>query len=111
MEGTSAAVPATANIDHKFWLHVGGYGGGWNGAAKTVNNLRTVSLSMPNQATVRGNVAPVIHVFADALKIMDGPNKISLATTNSVHMPAAAIPLADNVKTMFQIDHVHNDKQ
>ena len=66
MEGTSAAVPATANIDHKFWLHVGGYGGGWNGAAKTVNNLRTVTLPITNQATVRGNVAPVIHLFVDA---------------------------------------------
>ena len=63
MEGTSSAVPATANIDHKFWLHVGGYGGGWNGAAKTVNNLRTVSLPITNQATVRGNVAPVITYF------------------------------------------------
>lgn len=111
MEGTSAAVPATANIDHKFWLHVGGYGGGWNGSAKTVNNLRTVTLPITNQATVRGNVAPVIHLFVDGLKLLDGPNKISLAATNSVHMPAAATPLADNGKTMFQIDHVHNDKQ
>ena len=111
LEGTSAAVPATANIDHKFWLHVGGYGGGWNGGVKTVNNLRTVTLPITSNATVRGTIAPVIHVVVDARNVFDGPNKISLATTNSVHNPAAATPIADNYKTMFVVDHVHNDKQ
>lgn len=111
IEGTSTAVPKTTNANQAFAMHVGGYGGGWNGAAKTVNNLRTVTLPITTKATVRGNIAPEIHLFVDALQIFNGPTKISLATTNSVHMPAAATPIADNYKTMFQVDHVHNDKQ
>lgn len=111
IEGTSTAIPTTANANQQFGIHVGGYGGGWNGSPKTVNNLRTVTLSMPTKATVRSNIAPTVHLLVDALKVFDGPNKISLAKTNSVHMPAAATPVADNYKTMFQVDHVHNDKQ
>lgn len=111
LEGTSTAVPVTSNPNQTFALHVGGYGGGWNGAAKTVNNLRTISLPITTPATVRGNIAPEIHLWVDAKQIFDGPNKISLAKTNSVHSPALATPLADNYKTMFQVDHVHNDKQ
>ncbi|MBN8824324.1 MULTISPECIES: MbnP family protein [unclassified Spirosoma] len=111
IEGTSTAVPTTISANQSFAMHIGGYGGGWNGSAKTVNNLRSVTLPMTTKATVRGNIAPEIHLFVDALQIFNGPNKISLATTNSVHMPAAATPIADNYKTMFQVDHVHNDKQ
>lgn len=111
IEGTSTAVPTTANVDHKFALHIGGYGGGWNGAAKTVNNLRTITLPITTKATVRTNIAPEIHLFVDAKQIFDGPNKISLAITNSIHSPAVATPIAENYKTMFQVDHVHNDKQ
>ena len=111
MEGTSTAVPKTTNANQAFAIHVGGYGGGWNGAAQTVNNLRTITVPITTQATVRGNIAPQVHLFVDALKIFDGPNKISLATTNSVHSPAIATPIAENYKTMFQVDHVHNSKQ
>ncbi|GAB3728568.1 MbnP family protein [Spirosoma lituiforme] len=111
IEGTSTAVPKTASATQSFGIHVGGYGGGWNGAAKTVNNLRTVTVPMTTKATVRGNIAPEIHLFVDALTIFNGTNKISLATTNSVHSPAVAAPIADNYKAMFQVDHVHNDKQ
>lgn len=111
IEGTSSAVPTSVSPGQAFALHVGGYGGGWNGGAKTVNNLRTVTLPLTNSATVRGDISPDIHLFVDAKKIFDGPTKISLATTNSIHSPAAATPIADNYKTMFQVDHVHNDKQ
>ena len=111
LEGTSSAVPTTANAAQKFAIHVGGYGGGWNGAARTVNNLRTVTLPIGTKATVRGDVAPEIHLFVDAKQIFDGTNKISLATTNSVHSPVVATPVAENYKTMFQVDHVHNVNQ
>ncbi|MBD2701259.1 hypothetical protein IC229_11470 [Spirosoma sp. BT702] len=111
IEGTSVAVPKTVNANQNFAIHVGGYGGGWNGSAKTVNNLRTITVPLTTKATVRANIAPEVHLFVDALKIFDGPNKLSLATTNSVHSPAVATPVAENYKTMFQVDHVHNNKQ
>ena len=108
LEGNSASVPTTADIDHKFALHVGGYGGGWNGTAKTANNLRRVSLPITDKAMVRDDIAPELHLSVNALKIFDGPTKISLATMNSVQSPALATPIAENYKTMFKFDHVHN---
>jgi hypothetical protein len=111
MEGTSTAVPKTANANQAFAIHVGGYGGGWNGSAKTVNNLRSVTVPITTAATVRGNIAPQVHLFVDALSVFDGPNKISLATTNSVHSPSLATDVAENYRTMFQVDHVHNINQ
>lgn len=111
IEGASSAIPVAANASQKFGFHVGGYGGGWNGGAKTVNNLRTVTVALPDKATVRANIVPTVHVFANVLKIFDGTTSISLAKTSSVHSPAAATPIADNYRAMFQVDHVHNDKQ
>ena len=111
IEGISSAAPVATSGQRLYQLHVGGYGGGFNGGAKMTNNLRTVTLPITNPATVRGNIAPEIHLLVDAKKIFDGPNKISLATTNSVHNPAAATLIADNYRTMFVVDHVHNGKQ
>lgn len=111
LEGTSTAIPTTASANQAFAIHVGGYGGGWNGAAKTANNLRTVTVPITNPATVRGNIAPEIHLFANVATIFDGPTKMSLAKTSAIHSPAVAGPVADNYKTMFQVDHVHNEKQ
>ncbi|GAB3498513.1 hypothetical protein GCM10027341_20260 [Spirosoma knui] len=111
LEGTSSAIPTTLDPDRKFQIHVGGYGGGWNGGAKTVNNLRRITLPMATKATVRGDIAPEVHLFVDALKILDGSTKISLATTSSIHTPAVATSIANNYTAMFEVDHVHNEKQ
>ena len=112
MEGISSMAPVRTSGQRQYQLHVGGYGGGFEGAPKLPNNLRTITLPMTTgNATVRANVSPVIHLLVDAKKVFDGPNKLSLATTNSVHSPALGTPLADNYKSMFVVDHVHNDKQ
>ncbi len=111
IEGTSSVVPVRASGERSFQMHVGGYGGGFNGGAKLPNNLRTMTLPTTTTATVRSSISPTIHLIVDAKKLFDGPNKISLATTNSVHSPAVATPIADNFAGMFFVDHVHNDKQ
>lgn len=109
MEGTSPVVPARASGQRLFQLHVGGYGGF---SAPAPNNLRRVILPVGSERVkVRKDIAPDVHLFVDALKVFDGPNKISLATTNMVHNPAVAGPLADNYKAMFVVDHVHNDQE
>lgn len=102
MEGTSPVAPPNSAGKRAFEMHIGGF----KGAA---NNLRTVTLPLNTRATVRKNIAPTIHLVADFLKVFDGPNKIKLAETNSVHMPAAGGPIADNYMKMFVVDHVHND--
>ena len=111
MEGISSVAPIRTSGQKLYQLHIGGYGGGFEGAPKLANNLRTITLPIMTKATVRGNVAPVIHLLIDAKNVFDGPNKISLATTNNVHSPALGTPIADNYKSMFVVDHVHNDKQ
>jgi len=111
MEGTSSLAPLQTSGQKQYQLHVGGYGGGFNGGARLPNNLRTVTLPTTTNATVRGTISPTIHLIVDAKKIFDGPNKISLATTNSVHSPAVATPIANNFTSLFFVDHVHNEKQ
>ncbi len=105
-EGTSSVIPTNATGKRPFQLHVGGFGGM---TTKTANNLRTVTLPLANAATVRGNIAPEVHLFVDISKVFNGTTQIKLAQTNLVHGITAAIPIADNYKSMFSVDHVHND--
>ena len=102
MEGTSPVVPLNSAGKRAFAMHIGGF-------KSPANNLRTVTLPLNGQATVRKNIAPTIHLVADFLKVFDGPNTIKLAETNSVHNPAVAGPIAENYVKMFVVDHVHND--
>lgn len=102
IEGTS---PASADPTKVYMYHVGGYGG-YTG--KTANNLRTITLDFgTNKATVRSNVAPVIHIISDVSKVFTAGLKIG--TTNMIHSPAAAKPVADGYSSMFKVDHIHND--
>lgn len=106
-EGTSSVVPANSGGQRAFQLHVGGFGGY---STRSTNNLKTVTLSFPSgSATVRKSIAPTVHLIADINKIFSGTTTIKLAETNMVHMPDAAIPVANNYKSMFTVDHVHND--
>ena len=108
LEGTSPVVPVRTDGRKLFQIHVGGFGGM---TSKMANNLRSVSLPLTSPATVRGNVAPEVHFFVDAMTIFDGKAPIKLAQTNSIHNPTLAAPVADNYAGMFSVDHVHNNKQ
>jgi hypothetical protein len=107
--GVSSAAPARADGSRLVELHVGGFGGGINGAAKTANNLRTVRLPFPAPATVRAGIAPVAHLTVDVAKLIDNSTKLSFATVNNVHSPAVAGPIADNYRDMFSVDQVRNE--
>lgn len=108
LEGTSPAAPANGAGIRRFQMHVGGFGGM---TSATINNLRTVTLPFPqNQlATVRKTVAPTIHVIANLQKIFSGKTTVKIADTPAIHMPAAAVPLANNYVHMFTVDHTHNE--
>jgi len=108
LEGVSSVVPAGPSGIKAFQIHVGGYGGK---TAVAPNNIRTITLPIATTATVRKNIAPELHLIVDVAKVFDGANKIQLATTNSIHNPAAAKPVADNYTQMFLVDHVHNEKE
>lgn len=106
IEGISSVAPTNSAGLKKFEYHVGGFGGR---TSTTVNNLRTVTLSLADMATVRANIAPEVHLFVDVAKVFDGVTTLKLATTNVVHSMATATPIANNVAKIFSIDHVHND--
>lgn len=78
-------------------------------------NYTTISLNFPTKATVRTNVAPDVHIFADVAKIIDGTNKIKLTDNNmggmgAMIMGGANLPLiTSNLSEMFVVNHVHND--
>ena len=108
IEGISSVAPTNSAGLKKFEYHVGGFGGR---TSVTKNNLRTVTLSLADMATVRANIAPEVHLFVDVAKVFDGVTTLKLATTNVVHSMATATPIANNIAKIFSIDHVHNDVQ
>lgn len=110
MNGISSVVPTRANGTKSFELHVGGYGG-MASTSKTVNNNRKVTLTLPEAATIRKNIAPEIHLNVDISKVFNGVTQIKLVHTNMIHSPAAAVPIANNYANMFSVEHVHNEMQ
>ena len=76
-------------------------------------NFTEVSLDLPTNALVRTNITPQIHLSTDLSKIIDGTNKISLAS--KVVANIATITGADwglitaNMPSVFSVEHVHND--
>nr|WP_293838281.1 MbnP family protein [uncultured Arsenicibacter sp.] len=107
LEGIS---PASTLSSKAFQYHIGGYGGGFQGAAKTANNLRKITLPLgTTSAKVRTTTTPTVHLIVDAARALGGTNTISFAATPTVHSPALAKPIVDNYVNMFVVDHVHND--
>lgn len=108
IEGISSVAPTNSAGLKKFEYHVGGFGGR---TSVTKSNLRTVTLALPDLATVRTNIAPEVHVYVDVSKVFDGVTTLKLATTTLVHGIDAAVPIANNVAKIFSVNHVHNDVQ
>ncbi|MCP9755561.1 hypothetical protein EGI26_10375 [Lacihabitans sp. CCS-44] len=102
MEGKSTKSTNAAK-DYKF--HIGGFGGM---SAKTVNNLRTVTLSMADLAKVRKNIAPEVHLTVDARKVFK--TSLKIAESNTIMSPTLGVAVANNYKDMFAVEHVHNDE-
>lgn len=104
-EGTFTS--ATVTTETAFMVHTGKTG--------TAYNYTTIVLPLTNEALVRTNITPDIHIFTDVSKIIDGQNKISLGDNNAGGMGAMImsgenLPLITaNLSEMFEVDHVHND--
>lgn len=103
-EGTFSS---TEHIDLNFKVH--------QGSNSSTDNYREITLDLPNSARVRQNEQPSIHIVADINVILDGKNKIVLGenlnparTTASIMGGENLIKIAENVLTMFKIDHIHN---
>lgn len=98
-EGT---VNSASNTDAAFRVHTGKTG--------EVYNYASVTLDFPDKALVRTNVTPQVHILVDLKKIVDGTTKINFEDALDVMggTPVQNIS-ANNIPTLFDIDHVHND--
>lgn len=104
-EGTFTSPTVTAATS--FMVHTGQTG--------TAYNYTEVTLDLPENALVRTNITPQVHILTDVAHIIDGTNKINLSNNNmggmgAMIMGGANLPLITaNLSNMFQVDHVHND--
>lgn len=102
IEGTS---PQSPREDKAFFYHVGGFGGY---SSRTVNNIRTKTLSFGNdKAKVRKSQTPVVHLMVDIAKVFTGTTNISIATNPSSHFSAWSSNVANNYIHAFKYDHIH----
>jgi len=97
MEGAS---PDASN--NQLTFHIGGF-------QPPKSTLRQVTLPLSAEnITVRKNIAPEIHLFANLEKLFEGPSVIDFSVQSAALNGPDAVRIADNYQYMFQIDHVHN---
>lgn len=110
MEGNSPQIDTVGNNPtRKFRNHIGLYGGGFNGGATTLNNIRTISRSFNGtKATVSTTKTPEVHLTVNVLKMWEGKTTVSLRANPTVMVTPFSANIANNYPEMFQVDHVHN---
>lgn len=98
-EGTYSS---TSYTDASFMVHTGKTG--------SVYNYASVTLDLPENALVRSNITPQVHIMADLKKIIDGSTIINFEEGGMV-MGGTKVQniMANNVPNMFEVHHVHND--
>lgn len=98
---------ATVTDETAFMVHTGKQTASYN--------YTEITLNFPEDAMVRTDITPDVHLFADVSKIIDGANKIKLTDNNELGLGAmimggANLPLVtQNLSGMFSVNHVHND--
>jgi hypothetical protein len=98
-EGTFTSAAVTT--DTTFMLHTGKTG--------TDYNYATVTLDLPENALVRTNITPQVHIMADLAQLIDGTNKINFADGAMVMGGAKLALVTANIANVFEVHHVHND--
>jgi hypothetical protein len=102
MEGTS---PASTQADHKFYFHIGGFGGY---DTPTINNIKEKTISMGSaRAEVRSGKKPEVHLHADVQKVFGTP-PFKLADYSAVMLGDFSTTISSNYVDMFEFEHVHN---
>lgn len=103
LEGSS---PVAAGLG-KFYYHIGLYGGY---DKPTVNNTRIVKINFEgHKASVTNTATAEVHLFADVMKIFNGPNKMSIAVNNSIMggQQQLSQQVANNYSQMFSLGEIH----
>lgn len=98
-EGTTTT-PSYTDANYK--VHTGKTG--------DVYNYAEVSLNFPDIALVRTSITPQVHIMANLKKVIDAATVINFEEGLDV-MGGTKVQniMANNVPTMFSVNHVHND--
>ncbi|MCU0329487.1 MAG: hypothetical protein MUC47_00740 [Candidatus Kapabacteria bacterium] len=102
MEGEVLA--AGTNPKVPFILHIGGFGGLNN---PTVNNIRSVTLRLPETARVRAGNTPEVHILADVAKMFALDPVLSLRAKPVIMLAQESVDISRRYASMFSVDHVH----
>jgi len=98
-EGT---VTSATHTNANYRVHTGKTG--------DIYNYAEVTLDLPDNALVRTNITPQVHIMADLKKIVDGTTIINFEEGLDVMGGTKVQSIsANNVPTMFEVHHVHND--
>ena len=94
---------ATETDSNALNIHMGSLGA-------SLDNYRTVDLSLPNTIFVRENETSEIHIEADIAMVFDGATSVMFAEGyDQVHTEEVETGIiADNISGMFSVHHVHN---
>ncbi|WP_291724089.1 MbnP family protein [Bernardetia sp.] len=108
MEGVSSAIePTENNPDGRFFYHIGGFGGY---ESQTINNIRTITLSLGRDAAkAREEAMPSIHIVADMEKVLGGKTDVSLREYPVVMFNPFSLSVSENYMKAFEYHHVHNE--
>lgn len=98
-EGTFTS--ATVTSDTQFKVHTGKTGDNYNYTA--------VTLDLPDNALVRENIVPQVHIMTDLSQLIDGTNKINLSEQATIMGGNKLALITANISNMFEVHHVHND--
>lgn len=80
------------------------------GKTGDIYNYAEVTLNLPEKALVRTTITPQVHIMADLKKVIDGTTKINFSEGLDVMGGTKVQNIsANNVPTMFEAHHVHND--
>lgn len=103
LEGLSLSAPVDATGLNTFRYHIGFFGGL---TAKTINNLKTVTLSLDTApAVVSKNNGPQVVLKGDVLKLFDGSAAhLSIAQYPEVMVTPYSATIANNYSQMFRYD-------
>lgn len=98
-EGTFTS--ATVTSDTQFKVHTGKTGDNYNYTA--------VTLDFPDNALVRENIVPQVHIMTDLSQLIDGTNKMNLSEQATIMGGNKLALITANISNMFEVHHVHND--
>lgn len=100
MEGTSSVIPDS--LDNSFYYHIGGFGGF---QSKTINNIRTKSLSFEKPILLKKKT-PVVNINVDVAALFNYKTPIVLAQNSNVMWGELSVKISENYISTFNLGNI-----